>query len=115
MPPCIPLGAFELIGPLTIRSGIGTSITPTTSTRQSQQHLIETCSVSDVCVFFLHPVDSDDLLICFCLFRGFFVILAVASVSTLIDVIKGRAPMAFGSQHVAMLLAAWWPAIVFGE
>lgn len=45
----------------------------------------------------------------------FFFILVLASLSTIIDLIKARAvPMAFGTQHFAILLVAWCPAIVFG-
>jgi hypothetical protein len=40
----------------------------------------------------------------------------LASVSTVIDVAMQRpTPTPFGTQHVALLLAAWGPAMVFGE
>jgi hypothetical protein len=45
----------------------------------------------------------------------FFFILILASLSTVIDLIRDRAiPSTFGTQHVAILLVAWCPAIVFG-
>jgi hypothetical protein len=45
----------------------------------------------------------------------FFFILILASLSTVIDLIRGRTvPIAFGTQHFAILLVAWCPAIVFG-
>jgi len=45
----------------------------------------------------------------------FFFILILASLSTLIDLVKDRTtPVAFGTQHVSILLVAWCPAIVFG-
>jgi len=45
----------------------------------------------------------------------FFFILVLASMSTVIDLIRDRvAPVAFGTQHFAILLVAWCPAIVFG-
>jgi hypothetical protein len=40
----------------------------------------------------------------------------LASISTVIDVAMQRpTPTPFGTQHVALLLAAWGPAMVFGE
>jgi hypothetical protein len=48
--------------------------------------------------------------------RVFFFILILASLSTVIDLIRDRtAPTAFGTQHFAILLVAWCPAIVFGS
>ncbi|KAI0284623.1 hypothetical protein BGY98DRAFT_947825 [Russula aff. rugulosa BPL654] len=45
----------------------------------------------------------------------FFFILILASLSTVIDMIRGRTvPLAFGTQHFAILLVAWCPAVVFG-
>ncbi|KAE9397718.1 hypothetical protein BT96DRAFT_63314 [Gymnopus androsaceus JB14] len=47
---------------------------------------------------------------------SFTLILVLASISTLIDVIAHHTqPTPFGTQHVALLLAAWGPVIVFGE
>ncbi|THH13622.1 hypothetical protein EW146_g6624 [Bondarzewia mesenterica] len=48
------------------------------------------------------------------LLRSFFIIMTLASLSTLIDLSKHRPPSPFGTQHVALLLAAWGPMIVFG-
>jgi hypothetical protein len=48
--------------------------------------------------------------------RIFFFILILASLSTVIDMIRGRTvPLAFGTQHFAILLVAWCPAVVFGS
>lgn len=48
--------------------------------------------------------------------RLFFFILILASLSTVIDLVRGqRVPIAFGTQHFAILLVAWCPAIVFGS
>ena len=48
--------------------------------------------------------------------RVFFFILALASLSTVIELIRDRiTPAAFGTQHIAVLLVAWCPAIVFGS
>jgi hypothetical protein len=48
--------------------------------------------------------------------RVFFFILILASLSTVIDLIRDRpVPTAFGTQHFAILLVAWCPAIVFGS
>jgi len=45
----------------------------------------------------------------------FFFILILASLSTVIDLIRDRTvPTAFGTQHFAILLVAWCPAMVFG-
>jgi len=45
----------------------------------------------------------------------FFFILILASLSTFIDLIRHRtSPTSFGTQHIAILLVAWCPAIVFG-
>ncbi|KAJ4468776.1 hypothetical protein J3R30DRAFT_3304490 [Lentinula aciculospora] len=47
---------------------------------------------------------------------SFTLILVLACISTLIDVISRRTqPMPFGTQHVALLLAAWSPVVVFGS
>ncbi|KAI9507250.1 hypothetical protein F5148DRAFT_1309864 [Russula earlei] len=46
----------------------------------------------------------------------FFFILILASLSTLIDLVRDpQAPVAFGTQHVAILLVVWCPPIVFGS
>ncbi|KAI0293997.1 hypothetical protein BC826DRAFT_910271, partial [Russula brevipes] len=46
----------------------------------------------------------------------FFFILVLASLSTLIDLVKDRdTPTSFGTQHIAIILAAWCPAVVFGS
>ncbi|KAN0111790.1 hypothetical protein V8E52_008170 [Russula decolorans] len=46
----------------------------------------------------------------------FFFILILASLSTVIDLIRDRTvPTAFGTQHFAILLVAWCPAMVFGS
>jgi len=46
---------------------------------------------------------------------AFFFILVLASLSTVIDLIRDKiTPAAFGTQHLAVLLVAWCPAIVFG-
>jgi hypothetical protein len=48
--------------------------------------------------------------------RAFFFILILATLSTLIDLIRDRpAPTAFGTQHIAILLVAWFPAIIFSS
>jgi hypothetical protein len=48
--------------------------------------------------------------------RVFFFVLILASLSTLIDLIKDQViPGEFGTQHIAILLVAWCPAIVFGS
>ena len=48
--------------------------------------------------------------------RAFFFILILATLSTLIDLIRDRpAPTAFGTQHIAILLVAWCPAIIFSS
>jgi len=45
----------------------------------------------------------------------FFFILILASLSTVIDLFRDQMiPSAFGTQHIAILLVAWCPAIVFG-
>ncbi|TFY77593.1 hypothetical protein EWM64_g6421 [Hericium alpestre] len=46
---------------------------------------------------------------------AFFVVMALASLSTIIDLAKGRPPTPFGTQHIALILAGWGPAIVFGH
>ncbi|KAF9068847.1 hypothetical protein BDP27DRAFT_762517 [Rhodocollybia butyracea] len=47
---------------------------------------------------------------------SFTLILILASLSTLIDVITQRVqPSPFGTQHVALLLAAWAPVFIFGS
>lgn len=47
--------------------------------------------------------------------RTFTLGLLLASISTIIDVVRGRTiPTPFGTQHVALLLVAWGPVIVFG-
>ncbi|KAJ3747888.1 hypothetical protein DFH05DRAFT_1393100, partial [Lentinula detonsa] len=46
----------------------------------------------------------------------FTLILVLACISTLIDVISRRTrPTPFGTQHVALLLTAWGPVVVFGD
>jgi uncharacterized membrane protein len=48
--------------------------------------------------------------------RVFFFILILASLSTVIDLIREQTvPTAFGTQHFAILLVAWCPAVVFGS
>ena len=48
--------------------------------------------------------------------RIFFFILILASLSTVIDLIRDQTiPTAFGTQHFAILLVAWCPAMVFGS
>src|SRR5260221_5639238 len=48
--------------------------------------------------------------------RVFFFILILATLSTLIDLIRDRpVPTAFGTQHIAILLVAWCPAIIFSS
>jgi len=48
--------------------------------------------------------------------RVFFFILILATLSTLIDLIRDRpAPSAFGTQDIAILLVAWCPAIIFSS
>jgi len=47
---------------------------------------------------------------------AFFGIEMLAALSTIIDVIQKRPePMPFGTHHVALILAAWGPLIVFGH
>ncbi|KAJ3782205.1 hypothetical protein GGU10DRAFT_390026 [Lentinula aff. detonsa] len=47
---------------------------------------------------------------------SFTLILVLACISTLIDVISRRTrPTPFGTQHVALLLTAWGPVVVFGS
>ncbi|KAA1473661.1 hypothetical protein DENSPDRAFT_882209 [Dentipellis sp. KUC8613] len=46
---------------------------------------------------------------------AFLLTIALAALSTLIDLIRNRPPTAFGTQHVALVLAAWGPGIVFGH
>ncbi|PBK70970.1 hypothetical protein ARMSODRAFT_955703 [Armillaria solidipes] len=46
---------------------------------------------------------------------AFAIVLLLTCISTLVDVIAGHeTPTPFGTQHVALLLSAWGPAIVFG-
>ncbi|KAI0264748.1 hypothetical protein BC834DRAFT_970673 [Gloeopeniophorella convolvens] len=45
---------------------------------------------------------------------AFFFILLLAALSTLVDLARDQPPTPFGTQHVALLLAAWGPVIVFG-
>ncbi|KAF9457556.1 hypothetical protein BDZ94DRAFT_1202533 [Collybia nuda] len=45
---------------------------------------------------------------------AFTIVQALACISTLVDVIKNRSPSPFGTQHVALLLSAWGPVIIFG-
>ena len=48
--------------------------------------------------------------------RVFFFILVLATLSTLIDLIRDRpVPTAFGTQDIAILLVAWCPAIIFSS
>jgi hypothetical protein len=52
----------------------------------------------------------------FCSFRACASIQFLASITTIIDVAGHYVePTPFGTQHIALLLAAWGPAIVFGE
>ena len=61
---------------------------------------------------FYPTVTNADLVL---VLRVFFFILILASLSTVIDLIRNRViPTAFGTQHIAILLVAWCPAIVFG-
>lgn len=47
---------------------------------------------------------------------AFFFILILATLSTLIDLIRDRpVPTAFGTQDIAILLVAWCPAIIFSS
>lgn len=43
----------------------------------------------------------------------FFIIQLLAALSPIIDVIRGY-PSSFGTQHVALVLAAWGPFVIFG-
>lgn len=62
---------------------------------------------------FYPTVANADLVI---VLRVFFFILILASLSTVIDLIRNQViPTAFGTQHVAILLVAWCPAVVFGS
>ena len=64
---------------------------------------------------FVHTrVISLNLVVFYSFRSGFFIIIGVSSVSTLVDIIKDRQPMSFGSQHIALLLVAGWPGVVFG-
>lgn len=48
--------------------------------------------------------------------RAFFIIQCLAGLSTVIDVARHQpTPTPFGSQHVALILVGWGPAVVFGE
>jgi hypothetical protein len=42
----------------------------------------------------------------------FATVIILASVTTIIDVVKHRPPSAFGTQHVALILTAWIPVII---
>ncbi|EGO03570.1 hypothetical protein SERLA73DRAFT_69425 [Serpula lacrymans var. lacrymans S7.3] len=47
---------------------------------------------------------------------AFFIIQCLAALSTIIDVANHRpTPTPFGTQHVALILAGWGPAVVFGH
>ncbi|KAJ3841923.1 hypothetical protein F5878DRAFT_434514 [Lentinula raphanica] len=47
---------------------------------------------------------------------SFTLILVLAGISTFIDIVSRRTrPTPFGTQHVAMLLAAWGPVFIFGS
>ncbi|KAF8553364.1 hypothetical protein OG21DRAFT_1414436 [Imleria badia] len=47
---------------------------------------------------------------------AFFIIQCLAALSTIIDVARHQpTPTPFGSQHVALILVAWGPAVVFGH
>ncbi|KAI0305306.1 hypothetical protein B0F90DRAFT_1815539 [Multifurca ochricompacta] len=46
---------------------------------------------------------------------AFFLILVLASLGTLIDLAKDQTPAPFGTQHIALLLVAWCPALIFGS
>lgn len=62
--------------------------------------------------FFNQTVTNSHLVV----LRVFFFILILASLSTVIDLIRDRTvPTAFGTQHFAIILVAWCPAIVFGS
>ncbi|KAK0446084.1 Rhamnogalacturonase B, N-terminal-domain-containing protein [Desarmillaria tabescens] len=46
---------------------------------------------------------------------AFTIVLLLTCISTLVDVVAGHeTPTPFGTQHVALLLSAWGPALVFG-
>ncbi|KAI9460795.1 hypothetical protein HD554DRAFT_2132394, partial [Boletus coccyginus] len=48
--------------------------------------------------------------------RAFFIIQCLAGLSTVIDVARHQpTPTPFGSQHVALILVGWGPAVVFGH
>lgn len=44
---------------------------------------------------------------------AFTIIQPLSSITTLIDVIKHRPPAPFGTQHVALLISAWGPVVIF--
>ncbi|KIK95541.1 hypothetical protein PAXRUDRAFT_826888 [Paxillus rubicundulus Ve08.2h10] len=47
---------------------------------------------------------------------AFFIIQCLAALSTIIDVAKHRVtPTPFGTQHIALVLVGWGPAVVFGH
>jgi len=45
------------------------------------------------------------------------VIQILLTMSTLVDVVRGHKshPMPFGSQHIALMLSAWGPTVVFSH
>jgi hypothetical protein len=56
-----------------------------------------------------------DMILNFLAGSGFCIIQALMILSTLICVIRNRPPMAFGTEHVAALLSAWGPFIIFSH
>jgi len=46
---------------------------------------------------------------------SFSFIQALACITTIVDMIRRQPPTGFGTQHVAILLAAWGPVIIFGH
>ena len=48
-------------------------------------------------------------------FSLFITVMSLASISTFIAVFAEREPTPIGTQHVALLLAAWGPVILFGK
>lgn len=73
-------------------------------------------SFSSCTLRFFVPIQIIDLVNLSRLHRVFFFILILASLSTLIDLARDRgSPTPFGTQHFAILLVAWCPAIIFGS
>ena len=64
-----------------------------------------------------HSVDTDVWSIwSISAFRAFFSVETLAALSTVIDTIAhdGK-PSPFGTQHIALILAAWGPSVIFGK